>query len=302
MQRAETVTVDERTRISLNGETKAMMDHVQTKWKKSCYDTSVDQPWSVDPTLAWHDWYVKVMTVLWFPFKLPALFPMLILMVVAVLPAWLYGRSQLAPTDRLRRTPVFWAVFTLSLVLFLPNLFLVLACLAVDYFIYYVFGLLFTACTWRWGRCWNAHRVLDPYRHGPSLLLAAPDIFACVVGQSLRHGFLGTSWNVTLMCLVMPWAKYWWNANPWVYDLDERYVQQISTSMKDLAEIYTRKRPNPEAVDLGICNTARRIISRCRQFAFLRKNEDLWNFAPHYPYPPEHRRWAVGMQVLLLDA
>ena len=23
---------------------------------------------------------------------------------------------------------------------------------------------------------------------------------------------------------------------------------------------------------------------------------DLWSFVPHYPYPPEGRRWAMGMQ------
>lgn len=28
----------------------------------------------------------------------------------------------------------------------------------------------------------------------------------------------------------------------------------------------------------------------------MRANEDYWNFVPHYPYPPPHRRWAIGLQ------
>ena len=131
-----------------------------------------------------------------------------------------------------------------------------------------------------------------------------------------------------MMWLLMPWMKYFWNANPWVYDLDERYVQQISTTMKDCANMQNssvvlnsekfqkekaardeemKKKPedwtnledvaNPAWVDHGICDTARRVISRSKQFAFVRKQEDLWNFAPHYPYPPDDRRWAIGMQV-----
>eukprot|EP00658_Telonema_sp_P-2_P006565 TRINITY_DN12483_c0_g4_i7.p1 TRINITY_DN12483_c0_g4~~TRINITY_DN12483_c0_g4_i7.p1 ORF type:complete len:373 (+),score=86.29 TRINITY_DN12483_c0_g4_i7:46-1119(+) len=138
--------------------------------------------------------------------------------------------------------------------------------------------------------------IRDRYRNGPSLLLNGADIFTCVVGQSHRHGFFGTAWNVTLMCLIMPWVKYWWNANPWVYDLEERYVQQISTSMADLAQLHSNHGANKHAVEHGICDTTRRIISRSKQFGFLRKSEDLWNFAPHYPYPPDDRRWAVGMQ------
>ena len=29
----------------------------------------------------------------------------------------------------------------------------------------------------------------------------------------------------------------------------------------------------------------------------MRAKEDYWNFVPHYPYPPPHRRWAMGLQV-----
>ena len=36
MQRANTKTVDEDVRMELNGETQAMMDHVQKKWEEKC--------------------------------------------------------------------------------------------------------------------------------------------------------------------------------------------------------------------------------------------------------------------------
>ena len=37
---------------------------------------------------------------------------------------------------------------------------------------------------------------------------------------------------------------------------------------------------NPYWVENGICAGSRRIISRCRQYAYVRRQEDLWNFAP----------------------
>ena len=36
------------------------------------------------------------------------------------------------------------------------------------------------------------------------------------------------------MILVTPWLKYYLNANPLIYPLEERFIQQISTSLKDI--------------------------------------------------------------------
>jgi len=94
---------------------------------------------------------------------------------------------------------------------------------------------------------------------------------------------------LTTMILLMPWLKYFMNCNPWIYDLDERFVQQISTSMQDMASEEYGGIPN-------VADTARKIISRSRQQAEVRKELDLWSFAPHYPYPPPGRRYAMGMQ------
>jgi hypothetical protein len=133
---------------------------------------------------------------------------------------------------------------------------------------------------------------LDP-RNGPSLLLNGADIFTCVVGQSHRHGFLGTAWNITTMCLFVPWSKYWLYANPWVYELEERYMNQISTSMADLEQIHSNHGPSKHPVEHGV----HKIASCSKPFGYTRKALSFWPFTPHYPYPPDNKRWAVGMQV-----
>jgi len=89
---------------------------------------------------------------------------------------------------------------------------------------------------------------------------------------------------VSCMLLLIPWLKYYVCCNPWIYDLDHRLVQQISTEMQDLGK--------PEDVS----KQARRIISRAKQSRKLADRIDIWNFVPHYPYPPPHRRWALGLQ------
>ena len=56
----------------------------------------------------------------------------------------------------------------------------------------------------------------------------------CSVGQSLRNGLFEHAMSFASMVLVMPWLKYYINANPLVYPLRERFVQQISTSLSDI--------------------------------------------------------------------
>ena len=85
------------------------------------------------------------------------------------------------------------------------------------------------------------------------------------------------------MILVTPWLKFYLNANPLIYPLEERFIQQISTSLKDIG------------VDV-VHEKAREIICRTRQDGRLAKRLDLWRFCPHYPYPPPGRRWANGLQ------
>lgn len=108
-------------------------------------------------------------------------------------------------------------------------------------------------------------------------------MMVCSLGQVNRNGIFECSKCFMGTVLLMPWLKYFVNANPFVYPLQERFVQQISTSLDDcgLHKVH---------------DTSRRIISRSKQCEGLTEFEHLWRFIPHYPYPPPGRRWAMGMQ------
>jgi len=82
----------------------------------------------------------------------------------------------------------------------------------------------------------------------------------------------------------MPWLKYYICANPWIYELEHRMVQQISTQMDDIG--------TPEEV----AGEARTIISQARQVRKTANRLNIWSFVPHYPFPPPNRRWALGLQ------
>jgi hypothetical protein len=163
MRRAQTVTVDAPTRMELNGETSAQMRHFRNL-KQRDYDTSRDEHWEIDHSLVWRDRFVLAISAIWIPLKLVPLVPMLVMVLPSVLAAWLFGRCQRAGTDRLVRKWNFWAVCWIAQALFVPCLATVFVSLALDYLVYYVVGMSFTACTWRWKQCYTSHRVLDPYR------------------------------------------------------------------------------------------------------------------------------------------
>ena len=185
MKRAETVTVDEETRMRLNGETPEMMAHVKKRWKDKCIDTSVDSEWVTDGNLKCRDTYVWIITLLWLTPKILAfVFPMLFLYILTTIPPYAYARSFPAGTDKIERTCGFWVVYTVTFMVHFPNLILIFVCLTLDYIMYYIGGFIWTLCTCRWKQCWASHRALDPYRNGPSLLWhGGPDIFACVAGD-----------------------------------------------------------------------------------------------------------------------
>eukprot|EP00656_Telonema_subtile_P023478 TRINITY_DN2492_c0_g4_i1.p1 TRINITY_DN2492_c0_g4~~TRINITY_DN2492_c0_g4_i1.p1 ORF type:complete len:739 (+),score=149.23 TRINITY_DN2492_c0_g4_i1:36-2252(+) len=336
--------------MNMNGETEAMMKHVKGYWKKRdengkpWYDTSVDlkgEEWC-DESLKGRDTYIWVVTILCLTIKILALFvPMFMWIMVAMCFPYIYARNRKAPVEWVQRGCKFWCWFTICMAVSFPALIVAFLSLLVDYVFYYIFGFLFTLCTWRWKEYWASEKALDPYRGGPNVLLKLPDIFVCLMGQCQRHGLCGTSYMVVVMFLLMPWLKYFWNVNPWVLDLEERFVQQISTSMEDLVlnqhldteRFSSEEQYDPESeeaihqhlrhhcaatphldehskpisgtyhgrctfdqIEHAISDTSRRVISRSRDFAEVRAREDLWNFAPHYPYPPPGRRFAIGMQ------
>merc|ERR1719162_2944736 len=97
------------------------------------------------------------------------------------------------------------------------------------------------------------------------------DFFVCIIGQTARQAPGETYYMVTVMFLIMPWLKYYICSNPFIYRLDNRLCQQISTTMQDLG------------TTSDCADNARTIISQCRQKSELSQRIDLWSFVPHYP-------------------
>jgi len=115
-------------------------------------------------------------------------------------------------------------------------------------------------------------------------VLHLADFFVAVMGQCARQRVGETLYMVSCMWLLMPWLKYYINCNPFIYKLDHRLCQQISTTMEDVG--------TPQQVS----ETSRGIISHSRQTREQANRIDIWSFVPHYPYPPKDRRWALGLQ------
>lgn len=288
-------TVDEDERMRLNGESKEQMAHAHaikaaggvSLNKSDGDDTSKDQQWEYDDSrgaLA-TDHFVLASTMVWmFPKIVVFGLPMWLFHIPPFIVCRLYISSLPDGTERLHRSWYFYLCFTIALVLGLPAGALAILSLALDYIVYYIFCLLFCLFTWRWSKVMANMEKIRPYRNGPSNFLVMPDFFAAVCGQCGRQTLGETMYMVSVMWLIMPWLKYYICCNPWMYDLDHRLCQQISTQMKDLG--------SPDEV----ADTARAIISRARQRRSLAERLDLWSFVPHYPYPPPNRRWAIGLQ------
>jgi len=292
-QRWEVVTKPEEDRMVLNGETKAQMQYIKKVKKaggvsqdqKFGNDTSQDMPWDVDDSKTCMDRYTMVTSIIWLGIKLPVLIlPMLLLTAVPMGICRLFVSALPDGTERIVRSKVFDGIYVLALIGALPAIMLVFISLSLDYIMYYIFSMLYVACTWRWKQAMKSHRMIDPYRHGPSICLHGSDLMVALMGQCARKNFGETWWNLSLMFLLMPWLKFYINCNPWTQDLDHRLCQQISTEMKDLG--------SPD----DVANQARIIISRARQFPDMTKRTNIWGFVPHYPYPPSDRRWALGLQ------
>ena len=275
----------------VNGETKAVMEHAR-KLQAAGTDTSIDEPWEVDPSLALNDSYVLFTSKLYLYPKLLLLWlPTTLLLLPYAVIARAYGACLPIPTDAVPRGGVgFGVALLLARLAFAPAFIVGALSLGIDYFFYYLFGGLFFLAASCCGsdssskvlaRYRASQLVLKPYRSGPPIYFS--DVFVCSVGQALRNGAGEHALSFATMLMVMPWLKYYVNANPLIYPLKERFVQQISTSLAD--------------VGVGtVHEKAREIISRSRQEGSLAGRLDLWRFCPHYPHPPPCRRWANGMQ------
>lgn len=231
------------------------------------------------------DRYVLATTVGWMLPKLIVFFPVMwLLSCIPMLIARFYISALPEPFDRVPRTGGFYFWFCLTFILSIPAILVIIVNLVLDSIMYYFFSLIFCTFTWNWATAMKGIEKIRPFRGGPSIIMKMPDIFICVMGQSMRQGVLETIYMVSMMWVLMPWLKYYINANPWIYELDYRLVQQISTGMPELGTVDE------------VAEECRRVISRARHSRERAKRIDLWSFVPHYPYPPADRRWALGMQ------
>merc|ERR1712087_669675 len=101
-----------------------------------------------------------------------------------------------------------------------------------DYFFYYLFSIPFCLLTCGYGRYRKSVEVIKPWTNGPGL--PHTDMMITMLGQSRRHGVFELTLSVVIMILAIPWMKYFVQANPWLYPLEERFVQQIATSLEDV--------------------------------------------------------------------
>merc|ERR1719215_1121913 len=231
------------------------------------------------------DIYVLTTTAIWMLPKLIVLLPlMLVLGFVPILMTRVYITLLPEPLDRVPRSHGFYFWFCVTLLCALPTICGILVNLLLDSIMYYIFSFVYCLVTCQWGILWSNLDKIRPFRHGPSLFWKMPDIWLCIMGQHMRQGIFETIYIVSMMWVLMPWLKFYINCNPWIYELDHRLVQQISTSLSDIGNVDE------------VAEECRHVISRARHSRERAHRIDLWSFVPHYPYPPADRRWAIGIQ------
>lgn len=294
-KREERVTVKKSVRMRLNGEAGAQMAHVEaikaaggvSLNESDGTDTSRDQEWILDtsPRAVRADRYVLYTSILWLGLKIAVLaIPTLLFHLLPMLVVRIYVSTLEYGTQRIVRTKYFYFWFWVTFVLSIPALGVVLLSLGLDALAYYAFCLPYCACTCRWSAAKASLKKIRPYRNGPSVIRHLSDFFVCCMGQCSRQATFETWYMVSCMWLLIPWLKYYVNCNPWIYDLDHRLCQQISTEMADLG--------TPSEV----AEQSRYIISHARPRRDIAERIDLWSFVPYYPLPPPNRRWALGLQ------
>jgi len=138
-----------------------------------------------------------------------------------------------APTDQISRNVCGFRLFVfLGYVLVWPFALQAFLLLMLDYLFYYLFSVPFCLLTGGCARYCKSVKVLKPWKNGPRL--PHVDMMITMLGQSKRHGVIELTFSVVLMILVIPWMKYFVQANPWLYPLEERFIQQIATSLEDV--------------------------------------------------------------------
>lgn len=271
------------------GETEEQMKLAQ-KLHEEGGDMSIDAPWQVN-SFGMIDVYTLLVMILFFVPKLIIFYPLLWLMLFpAVFFNWLYISNASQPLVSLTRTGCTWYMhLVLQWSLSLPASILILINYVIDNIIWLFFGVLYCTLSCGWSRWAKNLEVIRPFRNGPSLYTHFPDLVVAVGGMIFRQGLLEFMVAFPMMFIVNPWVKYWLIGNPFLFDFTGklRFITQIGQKMDDMPL---------DAIDSHF----KKCIANTKHLETNRDVVDSKFFCPHYPYPPEGRQWAVGMQLAKL--
>ncbi|CAB9500041.1 expressed unknown protein [Seminavis robusta] len=283
----------EQRASTVKGETEDMFEHAKKIGSRGM-NTSIDAPWWVHQGWRITDVYtilimalflVPLMLVLWLPLFFCLLPPVMLLRLYV-------GWRLPQPTHQIPRQSIEWKFHVLvQLVLCIPAFLLAMFVLAYSHVVMTIFGGLYLTSSaivqckpyLLVERLRHNNTVLKPYQGGPFLLWHIEDIMVAVAGSVYRQHFLEFMRTFTTMFFANPWMKYWVTANIYLSNLDERFLTQIGQSMADM---------NRDDIDTQVMHA----ISRAKNSESNRNELDAKTFAPHYPYPPPSRRYAIGMQ------
>lgn len=275
------------TDVNCDGETQALMQHLRAV-KAADDNTSIDQPWEVDTGLLAivSDAYVLLVSWVWIAAKTTVLFlPLCLALLPAMLLLRLHAACLPTPLVKVRRGRAFRLLVAAEILAGLPFLTLASLSLVLDTAVYYACFVPFCLATCGHQRFVESVKAIAPYRGGPPLLSHMSDLIVASLGQVLRHGLPALLRKVALMVLINPVLKYFVHTNPLVYRLEERFLTQMSDAWRDM----------PVEEVLG--HLCRLVCDTHVGKQDLRDRLAPLGFLPHWPHPPEGRRWALGLQV-----
>lgn len=265
------------------GETAAQMQHVAEVAARKM-NTSIDEDWEVNPPACADYYVIIVMLVVWLPKFLAFVLVLLVLLAPPVAVNYLYTLSLPQPLHKISLDGVGWKFHVLSQwLLSLPAQIFVALSYTIDILLMAIFGSLYCTASCGWARYFHNRKITGIYAGGPNLYAHFEDCVAVASGMVFRQGYFEFLRCFSFMFLVNPWVKYWLMANIYVYNLGERYINQVGQAMDDM-----------DIVDID--TNFHKAISRAKHNSHNRKEIDAMFFCPHYPYPPPGRQYAIGMQ------
>jgi hypothetical protein len=271
------------TANQLSGETPAQMAHAN-RWKQRNYDCSVDLDVKEISCQPYTDLYIYTTMRVYMGLKFLVFFiPLTILQLPTALTMKLFYHCVTLGPIIDRGTFAFKILVVFAFIMGTPVALVVCFSFTLDCIFYYLMSLPVFLITRNWQHWEENQRFIAPYRNGPSFMLHLTDVLVGAIRVNHMLGCIKCSTMYATMCILVPTLKYYDNCNPLTDRLHERYIQQITTSMQDMAED-------------DVVRTVKQIISDTQQTPERLSRLVAGRFIPHYPNPPPSRRWVVGVQ------